>query len=162
MNTKKMKNVTRSAVWLVALIALLLTACGGNKQQQSASGEGEVMFIYEIENILKMTNGVVLMGKTIAGGEGSLRVGEEITYYDSAGEKMFTCKIASIGLPDGTQSMQEITSDGKEYNLVIYDRTKDDFEISGYLVKGDFEKLVEELLEWEESKKTKSEEGSQR
>lgn len=158
MKARKMKHVKQPVVWVIALVAVALTACGGSKQQQAASDKGEVTFIYEIENILKMTNGVVLMGKTFSGSEGTLSVGEEITYYDSAGEKMFTCKIASIGMPDGTQTLKQITADGKAYNLVVYDRTKDEFEISGYLVKGDFEKLVEELLEWEESKKTKSEE----
>lgn len=146
MNAKKMKHVKQTALWLIAFAVMLFTACGGKKQQQAAdTDQGEVTFIYQIDNILKMTNGVVLMGQTVAGGTGTLKTGDEIAYYNVAARKMFNCKIESIGLPDGTQSVEEITSDGKAYNLVIYNRTKDDFEISGYLVKGDFGKFIDEL-----------------
>ena len=64
MKAKKTKNLKQTALWLIAFAVMLFTACGGKKQQQAAdTDQGEVTFIYQIDNILKMTNGVVLMDK---------------------------------------------------------------------------------------------------
>ncbi|MDO4702609.1 hypothetical protein [Tannerella sp.] len=137
---KTMKNVAGSL--LCMLFALVwLFGCSGIKKEQADGEEDAATFVYEIEDIFELKdNGVVVVGEVL---DGKLKVGDKVNYYDSVGDKIFVCTISAIEQPPQT-GLKEASAEGERthYAFMIENKGKTDFEIKGYLVKGDLHKWL--------------------
>lgn len=138
---KKTKRHLAASMLCMLLIIVWGTGCGGTQKKQADGEEEAATFVYEIEDIFQLKdNRVVVVGEVL---DGKLKVGDKVNYYDSVGDKIFVCTVSAIEQPPQT-GLKEASAEGERthYAFTIENKGKADFEIKGYLVKGDLHKWL--------------------
>ena len=124
------------------LMLMMLSQCGGGQKNKELAA---ATVVFSIEDAFQLEKGLVVTGEMLTG---TVRVGDELIYYNDVGEKVFTCKITAIEQPPKT-GLKEASADAqrKHFGFLIEGKTKADFDTDGYLTNGDLLKWLETLKE---------------